>query len=312
VLAQHRERLYFIAVRADLVHGRRLPSLALVQEGAHVSVSSGPGVETTGGSATSCSVKPAAQTSEGVTETNESTIFKFPWPELPNLNRTVGDILEPEETVPASLALDEHRWAKISGSSYYSKHPTARVADLGAKAQTIGSSYKRGWALYSQFVPVLSPTRSPATSTNGVGSSSSDDGSVVQGSRCGRQLPRFFTPREVARLQGFPESFVLDGLDPGRLYHQLGNAVRTWHLDAYFSHHIAIGSFATLRNDALCCHLVCCIELSRVLILLAWQVSPPIVAAVGASLIAWLEGKTDSESAAAGVTAALQFVENNL
>lgn len=36
------------------------------------------------------------------------------------------------------------------------------------------------------------------------------------------------------------------------------------------------------------------------------------MAAVGASLIAWLEGKTDAESAAAGVTAALRFVENKL
>ena len=42
------------------------------------------------------------------------------------------------------------------------------------------------------------------------------------------------------------------------------------------------------------------------------QVSPPIVAAVGASLIAWLKGKTDAESAAAGVTAALNFVGKNL
>ena len=97
--------------------------------------------------------------------------------------------------------------------------------------------YKRGWSLYSQFVPPF------------------PDGE--------RKRPRFFTPREVARLQGFPESFVLGGeVDEGRLYHQLGNAV-----------------------------------------------SPPIVAAVGASLLAWLEGgRSDAECAAAGVAAALKFV----
>ena len=48
------------------------------------------------------------------------------------------------------------------------------------------------------------------------------------------------------------------------------------------------------------------------LVLASWQVSPPIVAAVGAGLIAWLEGKPDTESAEAGVQAALRFVEEEL
>lgn len=174
VLAQHRERLYFVCIRADLVERRQ-------------------------------DWQPDPVPTTSAAEPALTSSFKFPWPELPDLHSTVGDVLEPEEAVPASLSLDEHRWAKISNSSYYAKHPTARVAELGAKAQTVGSSYKRGWALYSQFVPVPS-------------------GGALD-SRGGRRLPRFFTPREVARLQGFPESFVLDGLDTGRLYHQLGNAV---------------------------------------------------------------------------------------
>lgn len=190
-------------------------------------MSTSEGVQAMDRSETSCSVNQAMPTfAEGVTGASEASSFKFPWPDLPDLNRTVGDILEPEETVPASLVLDEHRWAKVSGSSYFSRYPTARVAELGAKAQTVGSSYKRGWALYSQFVPVLPSTRIPAAPASSIGSADTNDGDDVQVSRCGRQLPRFFTPREVARLQGFPEKFVLDGLDPGRLYHQLGNAVR--------------------------------------------------------------------------------------
>ena len=40
----------------------------------------------------------------------------------------------------------------------------------------------------------------------------------------------------------------------------------------------------------------------------ALQVSPPVVAAVGASLVAWLEGEEDAACAAAGVAAALRFV----
>ena len=50
-----------------------------------------------------------------------------------------------------------------------------------------------------------------------------------------------------------------------------------------------------------------------VLSLNGMQVSPPIVAAVGASLIAWLEGKTDKQcTAAAGVSAALHFVQKGV
>ena len=37
--------------------------------------------------------------------------------------------------------------------------------------------------------------------------------------------PRFFTPRECARLQGFPDSFLIDGPNENRWYHQCGNAV---------------------------------------------------------------------------------------
>ena len=37
--------------------------------------------------------------------------------------------------------------------------------------------------------------------------------------------PRFFTPRECARLQGFPESFLIDGPNENRWYHQCGNSV---------------------------------------------------------------------------------------
>ena len=37
--------------------------------------------------------------------------------------------------------------------------------------------------------------------------------------------PRFFTPRECARLQGFPESFLIDGPNENRWYYQCGNSV---------------------------------------------------------------------------------------
>jgi DNA (cytosine-5)-methyltransferase 1 len=37
--------------------------------------------------------------------------------------------------------------------------------------------------------------------------------------------PRKLTPRECARLQGFPENFVVDAVSRGQIYKQFGNSV---------------------------------------------------------------------------------------
>ena len=42
---------------------------------------------------------------------------------------------------------------RVRWQAYFAKFPAARLADLDSPAQTIGSSYKRGWQLYTQFVP---------------------------------------------------------------------------------------------------------------------------------------------------------------
>ena len=64
------------------------------------------------------------------------------------------------------------------------------------------SSYKRGYYMHSEFV-------------------------VPTGSSAAHRRPRFFSPRECARLQGFPETFCLseERLNSNRVYHHLGNAV---------------------------------------------------------------------------------------
>ena len=212
VLAQQRERLYFVCIRADLVRKRRRRQ--------HATTAAADAADAAATAAAAAAARGADNADEaaatgGGEGAEAAEAFAFPWPELPNLHRKVKDILEPEAEVPAALTLDAHRWAKVSGSNYFAKYPTARLCDLEGTAQTIGSSYKRGWALYSQFVPPLIPAAEQANT---------DGAEDVAGGN--RQRPRFFTPREVARLQGFPESFVLEGLDQGRLYHQLGNAVR--------------------------------------------------------------------------------------
>ncbi|EDZ3576878.1 DNA (cytosine-5-)-methyltransferase, partial [Salmonella enterica] len=37
--------------------------------------------------------------------------------------------------------------------------------------------------------------------------------------------PRKLTPRECARLQGFPEEFIVDAVSHGQIYKQFGNSV---------------------------------------------------------------------------------------
>jgi DNA (cytosine-5)-methyltransferase 1 len=37
--------------------------------------------------------------------------------------------------------------------------------------------------------------------------------------------PRKLTPRECARLQGFPEDFIVDGVSHSQIYKQFGNSV---------------------------------------------------------------------------------------
>ena len=117
----------------------------------------------------------------------------FAWPLLPALRRTADSVLEEREQ--ASRRLPDAKWEKVRGSQYFSKFPGARVLQPGTLAQTLQTTYKSGYLLYSQFVP-QSP---PAT-------------------------PRYFSPRECARLMGFGEDFEL-AADEGHAYRQLGNAV---------------------------------------------------------------------------------------
>jgi site-specific DNA-cytosine methylase len=74
-----------------------------------------------------------------------------------------------------------------------------RVADVEGLSNTLRASYRSGYKLYSQFVPMDTDT----------------DTDTSHGPEADPPPPRFrfFTPRECARLQGFPDSFQLSGDD---------------------------------------------------------------------------------------------------
>lgn len=111
--------------------------------------------------------------------------------------------------------------AKACGST--SCEACRRLAWVDGAARTLMSSYRRGYEMYSEFVPHSDETA----------------GGRIVGVR-----PRFFSRRECARLMGFPEWFRVDlsfGLaggaekegqagggghvDANRFYAQIGNAV---------------------------------------------------------------------------------------
>ncbi|KAK3272583.1 hypothetical protein CYMTET_19134 [Cymbomonas tetramitiformis] len=153
ILPQQRERLYFVAFRADLV-----------EEAA-----------------------------------------AFCWPALPALDRHVREVLEPARDVPPEYVLSDHQFKKISESKFRcNEYPSHRLARVDGGARTLMASYKHSYHLYSEFVPAMD-----------------DAGEVLATGR-----PRFFTPRECARLMGFPENFVIGrSANKNHAYHQLGNAV---------------------------------------------------------------------------------------
>lgn len=119
---------------------------------------------------------------------------RFVFPTLPNKNLTMRDILEPE--VPAKYTLTDHLWEYLQ--NYAAKHREKGngfgygLVDLDGTSRTLSARYYK-------------------------------DGSEILIPQPG-QNPRRLTPRECARLMGFPESFQIIGSDT-RAYRQFGNSV---------------------------------------------------------------------------------------
>jgi DNA (cytosine-5)-methyltransferase 1 len=132
----------------------------------------------------------------------------------------LGDILENDEYVLAKSShtfLTSHQWKKITAQSYTQIHSDGSgqlITENDACAQTLVSSYRQSYLMHAQFIVSTSKLDS-------------------------QTLPRFFTPRECCRLQGFPEQFILPFHEReatninqkqerqyiSRFYRQIGNSV---------------------------------------------------------------------------------------
>jgi DNA (cytosine-5)-methyltransferase 1 len=163
---------------------------------------------------------------------------QFAWPLLPSLRRTAEEILEPAACAAAQqLTLPVDKWRKVEESAYYAKFPAARLLTRGSLAQTLQTTYKGGCLLYSQFVPqeAMPEEATPPSSSDAVRVPSRDRAHLDQPRSISSTIsskvststvppPRFFSPRECARLMGFPERFPLPQAE-GVGYRLLGNAV---------------------------------------------------------------------------------------
>jgi DNA (cytosine-5)-methyltransferase 1 len=136
----------------------------------------------------------------------------YTFPALPNLGRGVRDILQQTNGDDAlttaeleRLTLTTHQRNKVQSQAYTKKFPEARfLSNLSLPSKTFQSSYS-SYMVGSQFVPLLMQP---------------DD--VLYEYNDEMMKWRRFSPREAARLQGFPDSFHICSQ---RAYHMIGNAV---------------------------------------------------------------------------------------
>ena len=127
----------------------------------------------------------------------------FKWPEPTNQPTKVGDILESQEILDAledKYTISDKLWAGH----------LRRKAEHGIKGNGFG---------YSLF-------NRESSYTNTISARYYKDGSevLIDQSHLGKN-PRKLTPRECARLQGFPDDFIVDAVSQGQIYKQFGNSV---------------------------------------------------------------------------------------
>lgn len=127
----------------------------------------------------------------------------FEWPVAPKAKTRVGDILEDL----SEISIDDDKFT-ISDKLWEGHQK--RKADHLEKGNGFG---------YSLF-------NADSEYTNTISARYYKDGSeiLIEQSALGKN-PRKLTPRECARLQGFPENYIVNAVSQGQIYKQFGNSV---------------------------------------------------------------------------------------
>ena len=127
----------------------------------------------------------------------------FKWPVPPKFPTRLGDILEDLSNISPQddcYTISDKLW----------EGHQRRKLEHGVK----GNGF--GYTLYNHDSPY----------TNTLSARYYKDGSeiLISQQELGKN-PRKLTPRECARLQGFPEDFIVDAVSQGQIYKQFGNSV---------------------------------------------------------------------------------------
>lgn len=127
-----------------------------------------------------------------------SKIFK--WPIETKVKTRVGDILENGEEVDDKYTISEKLLA----------------GHIRRKQEHKNKGNGFGFSLFNKDSPY----------TNTISARYYKDGSeiLIDQTDAGKR-PRKLTPRECARLQGFPENFIVDSVSDTQIYRQFGNSV---------------------------------------------------------------------------------------
>lgn len=127
----------------------------------------------------------------------------FQWPQAPKISTKLGDILESYEEIKKAgdfYTISDKLW---------DGHKRRKV-----EHKTKGNGF--GYSLYDENAPY----------TNTLSARYYKDGSEILIDQSKYNLnPRKLTPRECARLQGFPEEYIVDAVSRGQIYKQFGNSV---------------------------------------------------------------------------------------
>ena len=126
--------------------------------------------------------------------------FIFKWPDPPRTPTKLGDILENSANVDSKYTLSEKLW-----DGHKRRKEEHRIKGNGF-----------GYSLFNKESPY----------SNTLSARYYKDGSeiLIDQSELGKP-PRKLTPRECARLQGFPEDFIVNAVSDVQAYKQFGNSV---------------------------------------------------------------------------------------
>lgn len=132
----------------------------------------------------------------------------FCWPEPPKTSTRVGDILQSESELKADK--EEYGKDRFTISDRLWEGHKKRKAGHKTKGNGFGYSLVNADSEY----------------TNTISARYYKDGSeiLIDQSHLNKN-PRKLTPRECARLQGFPENFKVDASSQNQVYQQFGNSV---------------------------------------------------------------------------------------